>query len=504
MGIKKKVTAAVESAATAVVERADAWLNLYTGFGDPDRDPMMSTNPTTTVPFTQTELDALFNDDHLAHKICTSLPSDALRKWVSLQIDDDAEGQGDEILEFIEDIGGRVALQEGLVWARQSGGCLLVLGVDDGQAPDKPLNEEAIRAFKFVNVIRADQARVKKYYADPAAPKFNEPELWEISSSAGMMMSSAKRDVHESRVIWLRGELTTPQRRKERQGWDMSSLQRAKGPLQRNALVHHAVASLLTKSNLLVFGVKGFSEMVKRAKEAVSAFQTRMQLARMAQSSNSWTIHDSEGETISNISVSFAGIPDVMDRSNQEAASAANMPVTKMWGISPAGMNATGESDLQLWEQQVEAYQVQYVKVPLERMVSLAMLTAGSATGSKVPESWSIAFAPLRVMTDEQLATVQSTISQALALLLDREVFTPEEVVLGPLFADGGLLASLAAVDTEAREAMLAAELERMVKEAKDPPPPPPKFGFGGPKPVPPGDDGEEGEGGDEPEPDAA
>jgi phage-related protein (TIGR01555 family) len=484
----------------AMVKHADAWTNIYNGLGDPDRDPATATRPLTVTPFSQTELDILFNDDHLAYKICTALPSDALRAWCTLKIDDDAEGKGDEILEFVEDIGARAALQEGLVWARQSGGCLLVLGVDDGGAADQPLNEEAIRSFSFVNVIRPDRAQVATYYTDPTQPKFSMPQTWRIHSGIGGAASGVL--VHETRVVWLRGELATPERRKANQGWDNSSLQRAKEPLKRNAMAWHSLATLLTKSNLMVFGVKGFSTMVKQLKEALVAFTNRMQLSKMAMSVNGWLTKDADGETVENVTVNFGGIPEAMDRLMMEAASAADMPVTKLWGRSPAGMNATGESDLQLWEQQVEAYQVQYVKGPLEQMVRLAMLVPGSATGGAEPDSWAINFAPLRVMTDAQVAAVQLQQAQAVSILITSEVCTPEEVALGELFGDDGMMVGLAAVDTDARRVMLEAELTRMQEQAKNPPPPPPQFGFGGAPPKPANDD-EPGDD-DKPEPDAA
>lgn len=479
MAIKDKVSAAVK--------RADAWLNVYTGFGDPDSDPQMATRPRNVAPFSQTELDTLFNDDHIAHKICVSLPEDGLRRWCTLKIDNDAEGQGDTILEFLDDLGARASLEEGLVWARQSGGCLLVLGVEDGQSPEKPLNEDAISKFTFVNVVRTDRADVFRLYQDPTLPKYDKPELWKVRSATG----GKDTIVHESRVIQLRGELSTPERRKERRGWDMSALQRAKLPLQRNADSWHALASLLIKSNILVFAVKGYSNMVKTLQEALVAFTNRMQIARLTQSVKSWLVHDADGESVTNVSVSFAGIPEAMDRLMMEAASAADMPVTKLWGRSPAGLNATGESDMLLWEAQVGVYQTKYIKPAVERLVTLAMKTEGSATGgaSTYEElSWAIAFRPLRVMTDEQLATVQNQVMQALAIAIDKEIFTPEEAVLGPLFEDGGILSTLANVNTEIREAMLEAILNRMKEQAENPPPPPPQFAPPG-APVP-GEDG--------------
>ena len=47
-----------------------------------------------------------------------------------------------------------------------------------------------------------------------------------------------------------------------------------------------------------------------------------------------------------NTQYTFTGLPDVYDRVMMDVAGAAKTPVTKLFGRSPAGMNATGESDM--------------------------------------------------------------------------------------------------------------------------------------------------------------
>lgn len=472
--------AKLEKLRDEIKDRADAWLNSWTGFGDPSRDASMVTRPNGTSELTASELDTLFDDDHLAHKICVRQPTDALRKWISLKLEggkgsDDQEA-ADGILAKLDELGTRGALLEGHVWSRQRGGSLIVLGVDDGAQSHDPLREDQIKSFRFLNVVRADQASAESYYGDPMAAKYGQVETWRIKSA---VRGGEDKVVHETRIVHLRGELTSPERLKARKGWDMSVLQRAKEPLQRNDQAWRSLAALLAKSNLLAFGVKGFTNMARQLQDTLVSFQNRMQIAKMTTSVNSWTVYDADGESMDNVSVNFGGIPEAMDRLMMEAASAADMPVTKLWGRSPAGQNATGESDQQNWEEMVEAYQMSSVEPALKRIVRLAMLTEGSATGGREPESWTVTFNPLRVMTESQVADTQVKIAQAVGVLLDRDVMTPEEVATGPLFGQGGILAGLADIDQDARAEMLKAELERMKEAAKNPVQPPPAFAKG-------------------------
>jgi phage-related protein (TIGR01555 family) len=71
----------------------------------------------------------------------------------------------------------------------------------------------------------------------------------------------------------------------------------------------------------------------------------RYTLANMAKGINGMLLLDSE-EEYETKSASFAQLPEVLDRFLQIVSGAADIPATRLLGQSPAGMNATGESDL--------------------------------------------------------------------------------------------------------------------------------------------------------------
>ena len=53
-----------------------------------------------------------------------------------------------------------------------------------------------------------------------------------------------------------------------------------------------------------------------------------------------------ENDSFETHQYTFGGIADTYDRFMMDVAGAAETPVTKLFGRSPAGMNATGESDM--------------------------------------------------------------------------------------------------------------------------------------------------------------
>jgi len=179
-----------------------------------------------------------------------------------------------------------------------------------------------------------------------------------------------------------------------------------------------------------------------------------MQLQKIGASYNSWIAHDAEGEQVENIAVNFAGVPESMDRVMMEVAAAAGMPVTLLWGRSPAGQNATGESDWQNWYEEVASYQDDVLLTPVKRLVELVMLSKQGPTGGKVPDSWKLEWNPLREMSDSERSQWQTAVATFLAVLVREQIIEPEEAALSDFFGDQGPFAELH-LDTKTRQEML-------------------------------------------------
>jgi len=249
--------------ATTGHSRLDGWINALTGMGDALKDAMRSVRPDMGTVLSSGELDTLFNSDYLAYRIATRMPRDSVRQWFSVTVDDAKEASAerdvaDDIIKALDALDARAKVFEAAVWARQKGGALIVPGIVDGRDSSDPLEEGSIQSIDWLNVLRPDRLQAIKTYEDPGEPKYGEVELWRYNGPRG-----SQRVFHESRVIRIRGELTTPEHREILQGWDVSTMQRALEPLQRSATAWSSLGHLLTKSNMLSFGIKGFTNLAR-------------------------------------------------------------------------------------------------------------------------------------------------------------------------------------------------------------------------------------------------
>jgi phage-related protein (TIGR01555 family) len=98
------------------------------------------------------------------------------------------------------------------------------------------------------------------------------------------------------------------------------------------------------------------------------------------------------------------------------------IPVTRLFGRSPAGLNATGESDLTNYYDLVEATQRNRLMPAIRRLVNLICAWKGI---KKVPE---ITFNSLYQMSEEEKAKVDYTEAQTKQIYVNMGALDADEV----------------------------------------------------------------------------
>ncbi len=479
----------------------DGWQNAYTGFGT-SRDKL--THGYHAGSLGDEELSDLFYSDDVAAKLVEKRPEEAFRRGYKLHSVNIAAA--DEAFERGRALGVDAKFQEAFTWGRLFGGALLIVGAESGQLWT-PLEEKSVREVHFLNVIDRRFARVEKYYSNPLAPNYGQPELYGISGEGGMVSF-----IHESRVIRFDGAPVDARKRQDLGGWTFSVLQRPYEVMRAFATAFQAAGVLTADASQAVFKMKGLFEMIASGEKERLA--TRMALVDMSRSSARAVLLDADGEDFTRTPTQFAGLPEMLDRMMMRLASSVDMPVTLLMGRSPAGQNATGDSDFKHWYDSIKSQQSKELTPKLLRLYRI--LSKGKL------EDATIEWAPLSEPSDKEQAEIEFTRAQSDAVYITNGVVIPERVALarfgsgkGKIAVDEDALKKSIELETtfseeldKAREtlgpsAMAALSVSKTVSpavvsslitagpteedEAK-PPPPPPVFGAPPGAPVPPKD----------------
>lgn len=446
----------------AVVSRADSWVNALTGLGT-IRDKLMHTAVVPGMRLGDGTLEALFNDDDLARKIVSKIPRDATRRGFRLALegasDDDSAEVNREVFDRLTELRALPKLREGWIWARlYGGGGGVFVGADDGQDPALPLREDGIRSLKFLNVVRRPQLRMKKRNGDIRAPNYGEPELYEVLQTApsGQMVVGSGILVHASRLILFPGTLTarsTPPNTLEQ--WDDSVLQCVHDAIRQAAVAWQSCAHLMTDASQGVLKIANLVDLIESGGK--EALRTRIEMMDLARSVCRAILIDADREEFTRVATSFAGLPEMLDREMMRVAAAAEMPVTILFGRSPAGLNATGESDIRAWYDTVVDAQTDQLKPALERLLKLIFAAKDSPTSGEIPERWTIEFNPLWQPTEKEQA-------ETLKLKADTHVAL---VTAGIELDSEGALAlakDIPTIDVEHRQQLMEADIAAGVR----------------------------------------
>jgi uncharacterized protein len=477
------------SVVRSIVDRLDAWQNALTGLGTL-RDKSSHHKPVPEPQLSDGELEAMFSDDDVCARIVEQLPHDAVRQGFGLKLDsdqdDDSSSSAKDIVQAIKKLDGLAKLRQAWIWARLYRLGAVLVGADDSADLRKPLEIERVKEVRFLTVLRNTQLQVASYYDDPRAPKFGEPQSFRIIQlAAGSSSSGGLYDVevHESRMLVFKGVTTA--RLPVLSGGIFqdadSVLQRIKSAVQSSSESWMSAAHLMTDASQGVLAIQNLMQLLSTGGE--SLLRKRMQMMDIARSVCRSILIDAEKEKFERVTTSFAGIPELLDRQMMRVSSAARMPVTILYGRSPAGMNATGESDTRAWYDIVAAERREHLEPQLEQLIRIVMATAAGPTGGEVLEGWSIVWPALWQATDKEQAETFKLESDALVGLVNAQVVLPEEAALK--LANKGCFAEL---DVDAREQALRVELERIAhphdpNDPNDPhdPEQPPARGLGAP-----------------------
>lgn len=128
-------------------------------------------------------------------------------------------------------------------------------------------------------------------------------------------------------------------------------------------------------------------------------------------------------EDILQLETSLGGITEIVRQSLEILAVINRTPAVKLLGISPAGFNATGESDIRNYYDHILSQQEKVLRPALARILRIVQIRQFG----KVDDSITFNFAALSEADQSAEASTQKIKADTMAVLLDRQIVSPEE-----------------------------------------------------------------------------
>lgn len=416
------------------------------------------------------ELLMAYRSAWLPRKIVDIPAMDATRRWRSWNAEKDQ-------ITAIEAVEKRLALQrkvrDAMISARLYGGAAIYVSTARGN-PEKPANPERDGPVRHLTVIPKSLLTGDHSQWEFDSLNFGLPEFYRIAGKA--------QRIHHTRLVRFVGAPLPISGTEFTDGWGDSVLEAMFEAILQSDGTAANIASLVYESKVDIIYIPRLMEMVAN-REGEQAVQNYLRAAMAAKGVNGALILDggdtskpernSGGIRYDSKTQTFGGLDSVWDRFLQAVSGAADIPTTRLLGQSPAGMNATGESDLRNYYDRIQAMQSLDIAPAMELLDQAIVMEATGKPQDEIYYDWR----SLWQTTDAERAALGKSAADIITSLKATELW-PDEVLAaagGNALIESGALPGFEAAldewvegaDDETTEPNLTQPVERASPELR-------------------------------------
>ena len=393
---------------TEAVSVQDAFSNPLFRLGYGSQSPLEATEyPLTRMTDNYALLNSLYRDNWVVQNVVGIIPDDMTKKWFA-----PAGAVGPEHLKELDRVQRVTALRErvneGLRWGRLYGGAagLIMIRGQEGML-GQPLELESIYPGTFQGLYILDRWQGvvpgMELVFEGGEPV---PAYYSITDARGNTVAK----VHHSRLVRFTGRDLPFLERVAELYWGESEVEALYNDVVKHDNVAANMAALTFRANVDTMEVQNLDQLFSvTSGEQQRRFWNVMQ-AQSVMKSNFGMQLVNRGDQIKNTQYTFTGLQEVYDSMCLDLSGASRIPVTKLFGRSPAGMNATGESDLRNYYDYVDTLREAKLRPILEKLLPVLAMSAWGA----VPDGLDITFPPLWTPTAAEVAEISLKKAQAI------------------------------------------------------------------------------------------
>ncbi len=345
------------------------------------------------------------------------LADDMTESWIELSRVASAEYDEDEkIVELnnaIDKFDLRTLFNTAAKYCGYFGGCLIYVdtgdeGKDLAVEIDGKSLKGGIKGFVPIEPINITPGQYNS--SDALKADYFKPKTWFVLG----------KEVHESRLLYFTagelGVLLKP----SYNFFGVPSAQIALDAVRKFTDNYDSASRLLDKFSLTYLKTDMGSVMYSGNPEMLKA---RVKLIAETRDNDSIVVIDKEDEDFGQINTSLGEVSNLVKTALEQLPIMFRMPATKFLGISPGGLNSTGESDENMWNNYVLSQSKKIFKAPLKKALDYIQYHLWGEVDPDIKFEFSV-----RGSKD---ALNQATINQVKATVgqgyVDRGILSPAE-----------------------------------------------------------------------------
>lgn len=345
-------------------------------------------------------MNSLYRSHWIIRKIIDCIPEDMCKNWINITTQMEPEA-----IKRFNKLQRTTRIQrdilQGLKWGRLYGGAAAVVIIDGHEdILDQSLDYDMIMPGSFKGIIVGDRwsgiTPGDTIIENISSPDFGMPEYYTWNTD------SYSTKVHHSRILRFTGrELPYIEKMAEQQ-WGASEIEIIFDELKKRDNTSWNIAQLIFLANLRVLKMSDLGETL-----AIGDEQAQKDLYNTVQAQN-WLMSNmgmyllNKDDDFQTHQYSFSGLNDIYESFMLDVSGAAEIPVTKLFGRSPAGFNATGESDSKNYYETVEQKQTAQLEPVLDKLLPIMFMSEFGA----IPDDLEYTFNAIGNPSEDELSNI--------------------------------------------------------------------------------------------------
>jgi uncharacterized protein len=266
-------------------------------------------------------------------------------------------------------------------------------------------------SLKSLRVIEPIWTYPSSYNAnDPFKPDFFKPSRWFVMG----------KEVHSTRLLTFIGR-PMPDLLKPAYSFGGLSLSQMAKPYVDNWLRNRQSVSDAVGNFSIMMLMLDMSQLLNTG--AAVDLAARVDLFNVTRDNRGVMVADKDKEDLKNVSMPLGGLDHLQAQSQEHMASVSQIPLVKLLGITPSGLNASSEGEIKVFYDKVNAQQVVLFNDNLTMILNVVQLSLFGEIDPEIGFVWE----PLDTLDASAEATRRKTEADTDCALIDHGVISPEE-----------------------------------------------------------------------------
>lgn len=355
------------------------------------------------------------------------------RKWVRIHSSNDDDTDKADKVRAIEDAFDRFGIRDLFRRATEVDGffgranVFIDVGSRNNELPlilsPRTIKPGSLKGFKLIEPVWTYPADYDG--ANPLSDDFYKPRAWYVMA----------QKIHASRMLVFTAR-QVPDMLKPAYSFGGLSISQMVKPYVDNWLrTRQSVSDLLHS-----FSVLGIKTNMGAALEGGdgSDIEGRASLFNLTRDNRGLMMLNTD-EDMFNVTTPLTTLDALQAQSQEQMASVMRVPLVKLLGIQPAGLNASSDGEVRVFYDTISAAQERDYRAPLTRVMQIIQLDLFG----EIDPDLGFSFEPLWQLSEAEKATARKTDAETASVYIGDGVLTPEEERQRLAAQEGGMYPAL-------------------------------------------------------------